>query len=162
MNGQLYQECSKSGCYVEPVCSMCEFCERHCICPSQEEQIEVEKEMAEARTINQGFGLIGNYIKEYGKPCKYPIDNKTIANTRYYNIGAGWGPGNIFSVDMAGTIYLTVHTGSDVPEWASHSYILPEAEDTSFDNSNAKMVTALERLEAKKPLTRKQQKAFSI
>jgi len=42
MNGELWQSCSAGRCRVEPVCSICERCEKHCCC-EQTAQDAVER-----------------------------------------------------------------------------------------------------------------------
>lgn len=164
MQGQLYQECEKYHCHTEPVCAGCEFCEAHCQCPTPAEVKEIQSNRAAKAEINAGYRLLENYIKEFGHPCQNPT-GKPIADTRHYHTGAGYGPGSVFAIDMAGAVYLTVHTGSDVAEWASHSYILPEVEDhPAGDGSytNAKIIEALANLSQERGLCRRHQRAFAI
>lgn len=163
MNGQLYQECEKFSCGTEPVCAGCMFCEAHCECLSASEVEEIQNRQKARSEINKGYRLLENYIKEFGKSCQFPA-GKAITDTRHYHIGAGYGAGSVFAVDMAGAVYLTIHTGSNVPEWASHSYILPEVEDTVEGDSytNVQFVSALADLSRERPLCRSHQQAFSI
>lgn len=65
---------------------------------------------------------------------------------------------------MASAVYLTVHTISNVPEWASHSYILPEVDDPAEGDSytNAKIIEALANLSQQRPLCRSYRRAFAI
>jgi hypothetical protein len=46
MTGELWQECSKSGCEVDPVCAVCGYCGRHCTCPAEADTSEADYEQA--------------------------------------------------------------------------------------------------------------------
>lgn len=163
MNGQLYQECEKHSCHTEPVCVNCMYCETHCDCPSVAEVQEIEQRRKVKQEINRGYRLIENYIKEFGERTKNP-SGKKVADTRYYHVGAGYGPGSVFSIEENGNIYLTVHTGSKVAEWASHSYVLPKVADSADDDNytNASIILALVDLAKEQPLTNEQRRAFEI
>ena len=54
MEGQLWQECK---CGREPVCAMCEKCEKHCTC-GKPRQVSFQPPAFEPyrRGIGQGFG----------------------------------------------------------------------------------------------------------
>lgn len=75
-----------------------------------------------------------------------------IRDGRQYHLGAGYGPGAVVRQD-GGTLYLTKHTGSNVPEWSQYSIVL-------VDEGNADLVAALQQLEADIPLTGHQTEAF--
>lgn len=164
MNGQLYQECEKFNCDTEPVCAGCMFCEAHCKCPSASEVKEIQNRQKARSEINKGYRLLENYIKEFGQRCMRSSAAVTIADTRHYHVGAGFGPGSVFATDPGGTIYLTIYTGSDVAEWVSHSYILPEVADLAEDDSytNVQLIAALADLSRERPLCKSHRQAFAI
>ena len=103
-------------CRTEPVYLVCMHCNEHCQCPAATEA-EAIRRQRKAAAIKQGYDLIAAYIKEFGETVKNPT-GKVIADTRLYHVGAGYGPGSVFTADMAGAVYLVDHTGSDVDEWA--------------------------------------------
>lgn len=162
MNGQLYQECEHYICHTEPVCSVCMYCEAHCQCPTDDEVETTRHQRKAAAAIKQGYDLMAAYIREFGETVKNPT-GKVVTDTRTFHIGAGYGPGLVFTADMAGVVYLVDYTGSDVDEWAANSYIMPEINAADGDlHTNTLLVRALERLNDNKALTRQQRRTFAV
>ena len=50
MNGQLWEPCPR--CHTEPVCAMCGYCARHCVCTQLRED---RQQIAEFEATNPGM-----------------------------------------------------------------------------------------------------------
>jgi hypothetical protein len=150
---ELYQPCGRCG--TEPVCLDCFNCEEHCTCPSPAEQREEEARRQASRKIRSGFNLIEKYIERLGVSCdSISVAGDIIRDGRQYHVGAGYGPGAVVRQASDGTLFLTTHTGSNVPEWSQYSVILVGEE-------NPDIVAALQQLEeGGLPLTVQQAEAF--
>ena len=168
MKGQVYQECNHRVCHTEPVCVYCEYCEVHCLCSAlvdeKEIQAHLDAEQADIKTmaaITAGFDLIEKYVKEFGQDVISPR-GEIFHDARPYFVGIGYGTGSIYSLDNDQTICLSIHTGSDVVEWASRDIVLPLEEFDDSDNGNADIVRSIKQLAVGNPLTPSQIDAFTI
>jgi len=165
MSGQLWQECKKYGCGTEPVCLDCEYCDRHCDCPTEAELAEIYDHAWRKAKINRAFDVLNGYIAEYGKRIEsLPDGLDKIADTRPYFAGAGYGVGDVYYVDPhTGDIYRAHYTGSRVSEWEWVFTRLPyEGDDYEWGNSNADIVEIINKLTAGEPVSDERLKPFEI
>lgn len=77
-SGELWQPCRQSSCETEPVCLDCHYCDRHCVCPSQEQVVtEQERRQQMVAAARQRLTAWVERLAAGCDPCDVPLEKLT-------------------------------------------------------------------------------------
>jgi len=158
MNGQLYQQCSL--CKTNPVCAMCEYCNRHCNCPNDTEIQLLTERTNLTSTLDKQFIVIQKYIQHFGNKKSHNDFGDGEWNIIFNN--ESYGVGYIIKINSDNKIHCTYSTGSKVDKWSHINYSLEDYNDDGYNNSNLHIKVALQKLSMRQLLSNDELAAFVL